>query len=82
MSEVPSTEVGDIIIDLPGPARRRCAKQRGANLKHCHGTFLAERQRVVVCAGAAGLTHAPALRCHGACALAAPLGRRARCAAS
>jgi hypothetical protein len=54
MFEVPSTEVGDIIIDLPGPARRKCAKQRGANLEHCHDTFLAERQRVVVCAGAAG----------------------------
>jgi hypothetical protein len=54
MFEVPSTEGGAIIIGLPGPARRKCAKQRGANLEYCHGTFLAERQRVVVCAGAAG----------------------------
>jgi hypothetical protein len=77
MFEVPSTEAGDIIINLPGPARRKCAKQRGANLEHCHGTFLAEQQRVVVCAGAAGLTHAPARCCHGACALAGALGRPA-----
>jgi hypothetical protein len=72
MFEVPSTEVVDIIIDLPGPARHKCAKQRGANLEHCHGTFLAERQRVVVCAGAAGLRMLPRF------AFKEPARRRAR----
>jgi hypothetical protein len=58
---VPSTDVGDIIVDLPGPARLKCAKQRGANLEHCHGAFLAEPAERRGVRGSSGPTHAPAL---------------------
>lgn len=68
--ELPPTGVAHVIIDLSCPARHKRAKQCGASLEHCHGAFLAEGRKVLVCAGAAGLTHAPARCCHGACALA------------